>query len=279
MTDDRPLLAGVCGFPIAHSKSPVLFAHWFREHAIPGHYVPLRIAPDAFATVLRALPCAGFRGVNVTVPHKQAALALACRASPAALAIGAANTLTFAADGTVDADNSDAYGFIANLRAGAPGWRPAAGPAVLLGAGGAARAAAHVLLEAGASGLRIVNRTRARAQELADHLGGRPQVVDWTDRESALEGAATIVNATSLGMVGKPPLELRLDAAPKAALVTDMVYNPLVTPLLAGAEARGMLTVDGLGMLLHQARPGFRAWFGRDPEVTDALRTACLAAS
>ena len=278
MTDERPLLAGVCGFPIGHSKSPVLFAHWFREYGVPGHYVPLRIAPEAFASVLRALPGAGFRGVNVTVPHKQAALALADRVSPAARAIGAANTLTFDPDGGIAADNSDAYGFLANLRAGAPGWQPGSGAAVLLGAGGAARAAVHVLLEAGVPALRIVNRTRAHAEELARHFGARVEVVDWSAREAALDRAATVVNATSLGMAGKPPLELRLDAAPRTALVTDMVYTPLGTPLLAAARARGMPAVDGLGMLLHQARPGFRAWFDRDPEVSEALRAACLAA-
>ena len=278
MIDERPLLAGVCGFPIGHSKSPVLFAHWFREHGVAGHYVPLRVAPDDLAGVIRALPYAGFRGVNVTVPHKQAALGLADSASPAACAIGAANTLTFHADGAIAADNTDAYGFIANLRAGAPGWRPASGPAVLLGAGGAARAAAHVLLEAGVPVLRIANRTRAHAERLACHFGSRVEVVDWSVREAALADAATVVNATSLGMLGKPPLDLRLDAAERSATVTDMVYTPLVTPLLAAARARGMTAVDGLGMLLHQARPGFRTWFGPDPEVTESLRAACLAA-
>ena len=277
MSDERPLLAGVCGFPIGHSKSPLLFAHWFREHGIAGHYVPLRIAPADFASVLRTLPLAGFRGVNVTVPHKAAALALADEATAAARAIGAANTLTFRPDGSIRADNSDAYGFITNLCAGAPDWDARSGVAVLLGAGGAARAAAHVLLEAGVASLRVVNRTRSRAQALAAHFGGRLAVVDWSERDFALEGAATIVNATSLGMLGKPPLEMSLDAAPVSALVNDMVYNPLETPLLAAARARGMPTVDGLGMLLHQARPGFRAWFGRDPEVTQALRAACLA--
>jgi shikimate dehydrogenase len=278
MTDDRPLLAGVCGFPIRHSRSPALFAHWFREHGIAGHYVPLRVAPDAFPTVIRALSQAGFRGVNVTVPHKRAALALADTATPAARAIGAANTLSFGPEGAIEAENSDAFGFGANLRTGAPGWQPSAGAAVLLGAGGAARAAAHVLLELGVPVLRIANRTRASAEEISAEFGGPIEVVDWSDREDALAGAATLVNATSLGMTGKPPLELRLDAAPRTALVTDMVYNPLITPLLAAAAARGMPTVDGLGMLLHQARPGFRAWFGRDAQVDEALRAACLAA-
>lgn len=276
MIDERPLLAGVCGFPIAQTRSPMLFAHWFREHGIAGHYVPLRVATDDFASVLRSLPRCGFRGVNVTVPHKQAALALADRASDAARAIGAANTLVFRPDGAVEADNTDAFGFIANLREGAPAWDPATGPALLLGAGGAARAAVHVLVEAGVPELRVANRTRERAEELARHFGSRVTVVDWAEREAALENVATIANSTSLGMIGKPPLEIRLDAAPAGALVTDMVYNPLVTPLLAAARMRGMPTVDGLGMLLHQARPGFRAWFGRDPAVTPSLRAACL---
>lgn len=276
MTDERPLLAGVCGFPIGHSRSPVLFAHWMREYGIAGHYVPLRVAPDDFGTVLEALPRAGFRGVNVTVPHKQSALDHASSATVAAQAIGAANTLTFEPNGTVTADNTDAFGFLTNLRAGAPEWEPASGPAVLIGAGGAARAAAWVLLDAGVPELRIANRTRDRAGELAQHFGDRARAFDWSDREAVLEGAATIVNSTSLGMLGNPPLELRLDAAPVEALVSDMVYNPLETPLLAAAKARGMPTVDGLGMLLHQARPGFRAWFGRDPQVTPALRAACM---
>lgn len=272
MTDERPLLAGVCGFPIAQSRSPQLFAHWFSEYGIDGHYVPLRISEEDFATVIPALIRTGFRGLNVTIPHKQAALAIADHASDAARAIGAANTLVFQKDGAIEADNTDAFGFLANLREGAPKWEPESGPAVLLGAGGAARAAAHVLLEAGVPELRITNRTREKAEELAGHFGERTTIVDWSERSDALSGAALIVNSTSLGMVGKPALELSLDAAPRHALVTDMVYNPLITPLLAAANARSMETVEGLGMLLHQARPGFRAWFGRDPEITAALR-------
>lgn len=272
MMNERPLLAGVCGFPIAQSRSPMLFAHWFDEYGIDGYYVPLRIAAEDFASTIPGLIRAGFRGLNVTIPHKQAALAIADRASPAAKAIGAANTLIFDEDGTIEADNTDAFGFLANLREGVPNWVPEEGPAVLLGAGGAARAAAHILLEAGVPELRITNRTRGKAEELANHFGDRVAVVDWDDRSDALAKAALIVNSTSLGMIGKPALELSLDAAPREAVVTDMVYNPLTTTLLAEAKARSMRTVDGLGMLLHQARPGFRAWFGRDPEITPALR-------
>lgn len=272
MMNERPLLAGVCGFPIAQSRSPMLFSHWFAEYGIDGYYVPLRISAEDFTSTIPALIRAGFRGLNVTIPHKQAALAIADRASEAARAIGAANTLIFHEGGMIEADNTDAFGFLANLREGAPEWVPEAGPAVLLGAGGAARAAAHILLEEGVPELRIINRTREKAEELAHHFGDRVTIIDWADRSDALSNAALIVNSTSLGMVGKPALELSLEAAPRTAVVTDMVYNPLITSLLAEARARSMRAVDGLGMLLHQARPGFRTWFGRDPEITPALR-------
>lgn len=275
-TDERPLTAGVCGAPIAQSKSPRLFRHWFGVYRIDGAYAPLLVRPEDFAAVVQSLTRAGFRGLNVTVPHKIAALALADDATPGARAIGAANTLTFAPDGAIHADNTDAFGFIENLRTTAPDWRADAGPAVMLGAGGAARAGIHALVEAGVPELRVVNRTRTKAEALAAAFGPRVQVVDWSERSEALAGAATIVNSTSLGMVGNPPLDISLDATSDGALVTDMVYNPLTTDLLRSARARGLLTVDGLGMLLHQARPGFRRWFGTDPEVTPALRAACL---
>ena len=213
---------------------------------------------------------------NVTLPHKEAAISLADEVSQAAAAIGAANTLTFRRDGSIHADNSDAFGFIENLRAALPDWSAAAGPALVLGAGGAARAGIHALLEAGAPEIRLANRTLARAEALADRFGPRVTVIEWQDRSAAAAGAALIVNTTSLGMIGKPPLDVSLDDAPETAVVTDMVYNPLTTGLLAAAAARGLGVVDGLGMLLHQARPGFRSWFGMDPEVTPALRAACL---
>ena len=274
--DVRPLIAGVCGDPIGQSKSPVLFGHWFRTYGIAGSYTPLLIRAHDFRQVLQALPKAGFRGVNVTLPHKAAALAAADQVSDAAREIGAANTLTFSPEGSIHADNTDGFGFIENLRAGAPQWNPAAGPVTMLGAGGAARAGIHVLLQAGAPQIRLTNRTREKAEALADHFGAFVTVVDWADRDAAMDGAATIVNTTSLGMLNQRPLEISLDAAPQTALVTDMVYNPLKTDLLRSAEARGMPTVDGLGMLLHQARPGFHRWFGREAEVTPALRNAIL---
>ncbi|MEM9061938.1 MAG: shikimate dehydrogenase [Pseudomonadota bacterium] len=274
--DDRPLTAGVCGDPVAQSKSPILFRHWFERYGISGHYVPLEVASADFEHTIRGLLKAGFRGVNCTIPHKVAALEIADEVSPSVAAIGAANTLVFQRDGTINADNTDAFGFIANLRAGAPDWTPAAAPAVMLGAGGAARAGIFALLEAGVPTVRVLNRTREKANALAEHFGERVEALSWEDRHGALDGAGLIVNSTSLGMVGSAPLDLALDDAPSTAVVTDMVYNPLETELLASARNRGLRTVDGLGMLLHQARPGFRAWFGADPEVTPDLRAACL---
>lgn len=274
--DDRPLLAGVMGWPVKHSRSPLLFGHWFAQHRIAGAYVRLAVRAEDFEQVLRALPKAGFRGVNVTLPHKLSALALADAATPAARAIGAANTLIFQADGRITADNTDGYGFLENLCAGAPDWKPAAAPALVLGAGGAARAILYALLDAGVPAIRLANRTRDKAEGLARHFGPRVQVVDWGSREAACACAGLIVNTTSLGMTGKPPLEISLDAAPASAVVSDIVYAPLETGILARARARGLTAVDGLGMLLHQARPGFRAWFGAEGKVTPALRKAVL---
>jgi shikimate dehydrogenase len=274
--DERPLLAGVMGWPVKHSRSPLLFGHWFAQHGIAGAYVRLAVRGEDFEQVLRALPKAGFRGVNVTLPHKLAALTLADEATSAAQAIGAANTLIFRADGEITADNTDGYGFLENVRAGAPGWDPAGGPALVLGAGGAARAILHSLLEAGAPTVRLANRTRETAARLAQRFGSRVQVIDWASRSAACAGAGLIVNTTSLGMTGKPPLKIVLDDAPAASVVTDIVYAPLDTGLLTQARTRGLTTVDGLGMLLHQARPGFRAWFGVEGQVTQELRKAVL---
>jgi shikimate dehydrogenase len=273
-----PPLAGVLGWPIGHSRSPALHGHWLRRYGIAGHYVPLAVAPDDLPDALAALPKLGFRGMNATLPHKEAALALAAEATDRARVIGAANTLTFLRGGGYRADNTDGEGFLRNLRQQAPGWSAALGPALVLGAGGAARAVLHALLEDGAPEIRLANRTRARAEALAARFGPRIAVVEWPAAEAALEGAATIVNTTALGMAGQPPLELRLELAPAASLVTDIVYQPLVTPFLARAAEAGLRSVDGLGMLLHQAAPGFEAWFGRAPEVDEELRAAVLAA-
>lgn len=273
-----PPLAGVVGWPIGHSRSPALHGHWLRRYGLPGHYVPLAVPPERLPWSLEALALLGFRGANVTIPHKEAALAGAGAASEAARLIGAANTLVFADDGTWHADNTDAYGFLASLRQDAAGWAAAAGPALVIGAGGAARAIVAALISDGASEIRVANRTPERARALADHFGAALVPVDWEGMGEAAAGALTIVNTTAMGMSGQPPLHLDLAAAPEAALVTDIVYQPLETPLLAAARRRGLATVDGLGMLLHQAVPGFEAWFGVRPEVDAELRAAVLAA-
>lgn len=272
-----PPLAGVIGWPVGHSRSPAIHGCWLRRHGLPGWYVAMAVAPETAERALRALPALGFAGANVTLPHKELALAVADTASDRAKRIGAANTLVIR-DGAIHADNTDAFGFLENLRQSAAGWRADAGPALVLGAGGAARAVAVALIDAGCPDLRLVNRTRARAEAVAEGVGGPVTVLDWSEAEAAMAGAATLVNTTSLGMEGQPPLTLRLDAAAPAALATDIVYTPLETPFLTAAAARGLRTVDGLGMLLHQARPGFAAWFGVEPRVDDDLRRAALGA-
>ncbi len=269
--------AGVMGWPVAHSLSPRLHGYWLARHGIDGAYDALAVAPDDLAQRLSALAADGFAGVNLTVPHKQAALGLMASLSPAARAIGAVNTVVVGDHGALAGDNTDAFGFMENLRHGAPAWSAASGAAVVIGAGGAARAVCHGLLEAGAPEIRLVNRSPDRAEALAVMDGGRITVRPWAARCEALAGAVLLVNTTSLGMTGQPALDLDLAALPPAALVTDIVYAPLETPLLAAAGRRGNPLVDGLGMLLHQARPGFEAWFGVKPEVTPDLRAHVLA--
>ncbi|MEW5704004.1 MAG: shikimate dehydrogenase [Pseudomonadota bacterium] len=268
-------VAGVMGWPVAHSRSPALHGYWLRRYAIDGAYIPLPVKPENLSAALRALPLLGFAGVNLTAPHKESALAIVDRADAQARRIGAANTVTVEADGTLSAINTDGFGFIENLRATIPAWKGGAGPAVVIGAGGAARAVVAALFDAGVAEVRLVNRTEARAGALAEALSGAVRVVPWSARAEALSGAALLVNATTLGQEGNPPLDLDLEPLPKTAIVYDIVYTPLETPLLRRAKASGHPTVDGLGMLLHQARPGFRVWFGKgtlDPEVTAGLR-------
>lgn len=264
-------VAGVMGWPVAHSRSPRLHGYWLKACGVDGAYVPLAVPPDGLERALRALPALGFRGCNVTAPHKERTLALADEADETARRIGAANTVVVAPSGALRVSNTDAFGFMENLRRRVPGW-PATQPALVLGAGGAGRAAVAALLDAGVPEVRLANRSAARARRLAEDFGGRVLPVAWAEREDALDGAGLAVNATRLGMTGQPPLDLALDALPGDACVCDLVYAPLETGLLRRAAARGLAAVDGLGMLLHQARPGFAAWFGRDPEVTPALR-------
>jgi shikimate dehydrogenase len=238
--------------------------------------VPLAVKPENLRAALGALPILGFRGVNLTVPHKEKAVAFMDRLTPQARRIGAVNTVVIDASGHFEGGNTDGHGFLENLRAGHPGWKPGGGRAVLLGAGGAARAIAAALVDAGIPEIRLCNRTPERARALAHDIGGPIEVVAWADRAAALASATLLVNTTILGLSGNPPLEIDLARLPLAALVTDIVYKPLETALLRTARLRGNPTVDGLGMLLHQARPGFAAWFGVMPEVTAELRAAVL---
>jgi shikimate dehydrogenase len=279
MTDlPRIPLAGVIGHPIAHSRSPALHSYWLRRYGIKGHYIPMDIATQDLQQALEMLPKLGFIGANVTIPHKESILKLADVITDRAALIGAANTLIFRADGRLHADNTDGAGFIANLRQNAPDWDPTLGPAALFGAGGAARAVIAALIEVGCPEIRISNRSRPRAEALRSDFGAKIIVVDWVQAPNMLEGAATVVNTTSLGMTGKPDFRVPLDALDSAATVTDLVYSPLKTQFLSEAEQRGCTIVDGLGMLLHQAAPGFERWFGPRPEVDEATRQAVLSA-
>ncbi|MDO5605345.1 MAG: shikimate dehydrogenase [Paracoccus sp. (in: a-proteobacteria)] len=272
----HPPLAGVIGWPVAHSRSPLLHRHWLRRYDLPGDYVALPVRPEDLAETLRILPRMGFVGANLTIPHKEAALEIADIVTDRAALIGAANTLIFREDGTIHADNTDGYGFIANLVQNAPDWRADQGAAAVIGAGGAARGVVAALLESGVPELRITNRTRIRADQIKAEFGAKVVVYDWAQAGNMLEGAHTVVNATSLGMSGKQPLRVPLDALMPGALATDLVYTPLMTDFLKQAQLRGCKIVDGLGMLLHQAAPGFERWFGRRPKVDEALRQAVL---
>lgn len=269
-------LAGVLGWPVAHSRSPRLHGFWLEHYGIDGAYLPLPVRPERFEAAVRVLVDLGFAGANVTVPHKLSARALCDTVTERAEAIGAVNTLVFE-DGRIRGDNTDGIGFYRNLLSGAPGWQPTAGPAVVLGAGGAARAVLVALRDHAVPDIRLLNRTHATADALAAEFGSIVQALDWERRNEALSGANLLVNTTSLGMVGQPALSISLDALPEPAVVTDLVYAPLETALLAAAAARGNPTVDGLGMLLHQAAPGFASWFGIEPRVTPALRKFVLA--
>ncbi|WP_170345853.1 MULTISPECIES: shikimate dehydrogenase [Ruegeria] len=277
MTDYRVPLAGVIGHPIGHSRSPKLHGHWLKTYGLAGHYIPMDVAPADLEVVLRTLPKAGFVGANVTVPHKEAALKIADHASDRATVIGAANTLVFREDGSIHADNTDGYGFMENLRTGAPDWNAKDGPAVVFGAGGAARAVLQALSDAGVPEILLTNRTRARADHLKEEFGQRIRVVDWVQAGNVIENAELVVNTTSLGMQGQPELRVPLDGLQPGAVVTDLVYAPLKTRLLQTAEQAGCTAVDGLGMLLHQAVPGFERWFGVRPEVDADARAAALA--
>jgi len=273
-------LAGIMGWPVSHSRSPLLHGFWLDETGVDGAYLPLPVKPEHIEQALRALPILGFRGCNLTVPHKQAALSVVDRVDPLARRIGAINTIVVRPDGRLDGCNTDAFGFRENLRQSVPDWNPAAGPAVVLGAGGAARAVVAALSDDGVGEIRIVNRTRGRAEAVASELATaqtRITIHSWDEGRAVQHHAGLLVNATSLGMAGEPPLTLDISSLPRSAPVIDIVYVPLETDLLAAARHLGHRVVDGLGMLLHQGRPGFEAWFGPAVQVTGELRAAMLA--
>ena len=269
--------AAVIGNPISHSLSPKLHGYWLRRYDLAGEYTALQVTEDKLEETLHRLPKEGFVGANITLPHKVTVMQFADQVTDRATLIGAANTLIFKSDGRIFADNTDGYGFIANLRQNAPDWNPAAGPAAIFGAGGAARAVVVALIDAGVPEIIISNRTRPKAEGLRDDFGARIRVVDWVQADMMLDEAATVVNTTSLGMTGASDFKVSLDGLRKDAVVTDIVYNPLMTPFLQAAEKRGCTIVDGLGMLLHQGVPGFERWFGHRPEVDADTRAAVLA--
>ena len=271
-----PPLAFVAGWPIGHTRSPVLHGHWLQRYGIAGHYLPLPIAPEDFEGVVRTLAKCGFVGGNVTIPHKVAAYNVADETTERAKRLGAANTIIYDSERGIVADNTDGFGFLENLRSARPNWTGTEGPATIIGAGGASRAIVAALIDIGVPEIRLSNRTKSKAEAIAEELDGPVSVVDWADVEGSVNGAKLIINTTSMGMQGGPPMLLTLEQMSADTLVTDAVYTPLDTPFLQLATSKGAQTVDGLGMLLHQARPGFAAWFGREPEVDDALREAVL---
>ena len=265
-------LAGVMGWPVAHSRSPLIHNYWMQKYGLTGSYVPLAVAPGTLGAAISGLKALGFRGCNITIPHKVEAMAFVDDVDSVARRIGAINTIVVQADGSLKGFNTDGYGYIQSLLDVQPDWRADAGPITVLGAGGAARAVVASLADRGAKEIRLLNRTPAAAFALAVEFDARVKALHWADRHAALEGAAMLVNTTSQGMHGNPALELDLSALPKTALVSDLVYVPLETPLLIAARARGNPCAGGLGMLLNQARPAFEAWFGLAPQITPELR-------
>jgi len=270
-------LAGIIGMPVAHSRSPVIHNYWLNAHGIRGAYVPLAVAPERLKDALPGLVALGFRGCNVTMPHKQTAMALLHRVNETARRIGAVNTIVVEADGTLSGFNNDGNGFVQSLRDVKPDWRADEGPILLLGAGGSARAVVVALLENGARQIRIANRTAEKAQAIAKEFGPSITAIDWADRNAAMAEPALLINCTDQGMVGKPALDVDLARLGPATLVADLIYTPLETPFLAQARSRGCVTVNGLGLLLNQAKLAFKAWFGVLPDVTPELIKAVHA--
>ena len=275
MTDQKSFgIAGVMGWPVAHSRSPLIHNYWLARYGIAGRYLLFAVPPEKLEAAVRGIAALGLRGCNVTTPHKQAIFPFLDRVDDLARQIAAVNTVVVESDGSLTGFNNDGNGFIQSLRDADPAWRPDSGPIAVLGAGGAARALVASLAAQGATEIRLLNRTLEKAQAIAAAVGPVVNVLRWDQRAEALEGVRLLANATSLGSVGKPPVDIALDRLPAGALVGDLIYVPPETPLLASARERGNLTVNGLGLLLNQARPAFNAWFGVMPEVTPELRQA-----
>lgn len=270
-------LTGVLGWPVAHSRSPKIHSYWISKYGLLGAYVQLPVAPGQLGLALPGLAALGFRGCNITLPHKVDALHLVDALDANAARIGAINTIVVQGDGSLKGFNNDGFGYIQSLLDAKPDWRADAGPVAVLGAGGAARAVVLSLADRGAREIRLLNRTPEKAQALANEFGAPVRALPWSQRHAALADVAMLVNTTSQGMHGQPALDLDLAALPLHALVSDVIYVPMQTPLLAAARQRGNATVNGLGMLLNQARPAFEAWFGVMPEITAELRQAIEA--
>ncbi|WP_281788218.1 shikimate dehydrogenase [Limnohabitans sp. INBF002] len=269
-------MAGVMGWPVAHSRSPAIHNHWIRQYNLNGAYGLFPVNPNDLEAAIRGIQALRLAGSNITIPHKVEAMKFMDWVDPLAQRMGAINTIVVQADGALHGFNNDGFGFLESLREAQPSWHAAAGPTVILGAGGAARAIVVSLIDAGATEIRLLNRTRSKADELAEEFGAPVAAFNWSERREALAGAALLINTTNQGMHGQPALDIELTQLPTSALVSDAIYIPLETSLLAAARLRGNTTVNGLGMLLHQARPAFRAWFGVMPEVTPELHQAII---
>ncbi len=273
-----PRIAGVIGTPIDQSKSPLIHNYWFRQNNLEAYYVPLEVSRKDFETVVMALRKMGFRGVNITIPHKEKALQIADKVSDNAAILGASNTLTFGIDGLIYADNTDCYGFIESVRESVPEWEARRGSALVLGAGGGAKAIVYSLLQEGTPEVYISNRTMERSESLKSNFGNRIKIIRKDNINDCIDKIGTLVNTTSLGMVGQPELKFHIDKISPRTVVCDIVYNPSETKLLADARKRGCQTVGGIGMLLHQAAKSFYIWYGIRPEITEDLRALVLDA-
>ena len=267
----KNIIAGVLGNPIAHSKSPILHQFWLKQNKIKGFYIPLKVSDDDLEMTLRNLPKIGFSGVNVTVPHKESVMSFAKIKTERASLIGSANTLTFLPEGGFKADNTDGYGFMKNLEEQAPVWDPKEAKVLILGAGGACRAVIGALLESGVEKLHVTNRTQKRAKDLQVFFNSQIELIEWSEKEELLKNVNTVINATTLGMVGSDELQFSLSKANENTTIVDLVYNPINTPLLVEAHKKGFHVVNGIGMLLHQATPGFKEWYGVKPTITKEL--------